>query len=42
VRVIDQARLGFREGTSDKVYEVELVEVATNQYVVNLRFGRRG
>jgi hypothetical protein len=42
VRVIDQARLWFREGTSDKVYEVDLVEVATGQYVVNFRFGRRG
>ena len=42
MRVIEQARLTFREGTSDKVYEVDLVEVATGQYVVNFRFGRRG
>jgi len=42
VRVIEQARLWFREGTSDKVYEVDLVEVAPNQYVVNFRYGRRG
>jgi hypothetical protein len=42
VRVIEQARLEFREGTSDKVYEVDLVEVASGQYVVNFRFGRRG
>jgi hypothetical protein len=42
VRVIEQARLGFRQGTSDKVYEVDLVEVAPAQYVVNFRFGRRG
>jgi hypothetical protein len=42
VRVIEQARLWFREGTSDKLYEVDLVEVATGQYVVNFRFGRRG
>jgi hypothetical protein len=42
MRVIDQARLWFREGNSDKVYEVDLVEVAPNQYVVNFRFGRRG
>jgi len=40
--VIDQARLWFREGTSDKVYEVDLVEVAPNQHVINFRFGRRG
>ena len=42
MRVIEQARLWFREGTSDKLYEVDLVEVATGQYVVNFRFGRRG
>src|SRR6185436_14110631 len=27
---------------SDKVYEVDLVEVASGQYVVNFRYGRRG
>ena len=42
MKVIDQARLWFREGNSDKVYEVDLVEFATGQYVVNFRFGRRG
>jgi len=42
VRVIEQSRLWFREGASDKVYEIDLVEVAANQYVVNFRFGRRG
>lgn len=42
MRVIEQARLWFREGTSDKVYEVDLVEVVTGQFVVNFRYGRRG
>jgi hypothetical protein len=42
VRVIEQARLWFREGASDKVYEVDLVEVAAGQHVVNFRYGRRG
>src|SRR5262245_43447567 len=42
MRVVEPARLGFREGKSDKVYEVDLVEVTTGQYVVNFRFGRRG
>ena len=42
MRIVEQARLGFREGTSDKVYEVDIVEVAAEQYVVNFRFGRRG
>ena len=42
VRVIEQARLWVREGNSDKVYEIDLVEVAAGQHVVNFRFGRRG
>ncbi|HUJ60991.1 MAG TPA: WGR domain-containing protein [Kofleriaceae bacterium] len=42
MRVIEQARLWFREGNSDKVYEIDLVELVANQYVVNFRFGRRG
>lgn len=42
MKVVERARLGFREGNSDKVYEVDLVEVAPDQYVVNFRFGRRG
>ncbi len=42
MRVIDQARLWFREGNSDKVYEIDLVEVAAGQPVVNFRYGRRG
>src|SRR6187401_3173748 len=42
MRVVEQARLGFREGKSDKLYEVDLVEVAADQYVVNFRYGRRG
>src|SRR5207253_2927319 len=35
-------RLEFRQGTSDKVYEVDLCEVGPGQYVVNFRYGRRG
>ncbi|HEX5060893.1 MAG TPA: hypothetical protein VFV99_16110 [Kofleriaceae bacterium] len=42
MRVIEQARLWFREGNSDKVYEIDLVEVAAGQHVVNFRYGRRG
>ena len=42
MRVIEQARLWFREGASDKVYDIDLVEVATGQHVVNFRYGRRG
>jgi predicted DNA-binding WGR domain protein len=32
----------FQEGKSDKVYEVDLLEVGAGQYVVNFRYGRRG
>jgi predicted DNA-binding WGR domain protein len=42
MRIVDSARLWFAEGNSDKVYEVDIVEVAVNQYVVNFRYGRRG
>jgi len=42
MKLIDRARLGFREGNSDKVYEVDLLEVASDQHVVNFRYGRRG
>nr|WP_255651147.1 WGR domain-containing protein [Cesiribacter sp. SM1] len=34
--------LYFREGNSDKVYELELQEVGAGEYVVNFRYGRRG
>jgi hypothetical protein len=42
MRLINQVRLEFREGTSDKVYEVDLCEVGPDQFVVNFRYGRRG
>ena len=42
MRVIDQVRLHDRDGSSDKVYEIDLVEVAPGQHVVNFRSGRRG
>lgn len=42
MRVIDQVRLFDREGTSDKVFEIELVELGPGQHVVNFRSGRRG
>ncbi len=42
MKVIDRARLGLREGASDKLYEADLVEVIAGQFVVNFRFGRRG
>ncbi len=40
--LVQQTILAFREGTSDKVYEVDLCEVGGDQFVVNFRYGRAG
>src|SRR5512135_1548408 len=42
MKLIKQTKLVFAEGRSDKVYEVDLCEVGTNQFVVNFRYGKRG
>ena len=42
MRLVKQSKLYFRQGKSDKVYEVDLCEVGANQFVVNFRYGRRG
>lgn len=42
MRLLKQVRLYFQEGTSDKVYEIDLCEIASGRCVVNYRFGRRG
>jgi predicted DNA-binding WGR domain protein len=42
MKLIQKTRLVFREGKSDKVYEVDLCEVGADQFVVNFRYGRRG
>jgi len=42
VKLLEQVTLLFQEGKSDKVYEVDLLEVGAGQYVVNFRYGRRG
>jgi HEAT repeat protein len=42
MKLIEQISLWNREGSADKVYEVDLCEVGPNQYVVNFRYGRRG
>lgn len=41
MKLIRQTQLHFREGNSDKVYEVDLCETS-GQYLVNFRYGRRG
>ncbi len=42
MNIVRQSRLSFQEGNSDKVYEVDLVEVGSDRFVVNFRYGRRG
>ncbi|AHM62898.1 hypothetical protein D770_23265 [Flammeovirgaceae bacterium 311] len=42
MQIIKDASLFFREGNSDKVYELELQQAGTGEYVVNFRYGRRG
>jgi predicted DNA-binding WGR domain protein len=42
MKLIQQTSLWFSEGNSDKIYEVDLCEVGSGQFVVNFRYGRRG
>ncbi|OKH33459.1 hypothetical protein NIES2119_23060 [[Phormidium ambiguum] IAM M-71] len=42
MQLIKRTTLHFQEGTSDKVYEVDLCLVGSDRYVVNFRYGRRG
>ena len=41
MRLIKQSILYFKEGNSDKVYEIDLCDVGNDKYVVNFRYGRR-
>src|SRR5687768_11270440 len=41
MKLVCQTKLQFKEGNSDKVYEVDLCE-AGEKYLVNFRYGRRG
>ncbi len=42
MKLIKQSKLFFKEGNSDKIYEIDLCEISNGLYVVNFRFGRRG
>jgi hypothetical protein len=45
MKLIKQIKLSFKEGNSDKVYEVDLCELSRvddERYFVNFRYGRRG
>ena len=41
MKLIKRTTLHYQEGTSDKVYEVDLCQIE-QAYVVNFRYGRRG
>jgi predicted DNA-binding WGR domain protein len=41
MKLIRQTKLHFKEGNSDKVYEIDLCEINA-QFVVNFRYGRKG
>ncbi|NLR60181.1 hypothetical protein HGH93_18860 [Chitinophaga polysaccharea] len=42
MRIVRNVKLFFREGNSDKTYEIDLCEVGPEQYIVNFRYGKRG
>jgi predicted DNA-binding WGR domain protein len=42
MKLIKRTTLHYREGTSDKVYEVDICQTGEAQYVVNFRYGKRG
>lgn len=42
MKLIKQQKLHYQDQKSDKVYEVDLCEIGTNQYLVNFRYGKRG
>lgn len=42
MKLVRQRVLHYREGSSDKVYEVDLCEIGPDRYLVNFRYGRRG
>ncbi len=42
MKLLKRTTLLYQEGSSDKVYEVDLCQTAENLYVINFRYGRRG
>ncbi|KIA97627.1 hypothetical protein OA93_14040 [Flavobacterium sp. KMS] len=42
MKLIKQIKLFYKEGNSDKVYEIDLCSIDDTNYVVNFRYGRRG
>lgn len=42
MRLVKQTILYFKEGNSDKTYEIDLCAIDKDKFVVNFRYGRRG
>lgn len=42
MKLIKQIKLFYKEGNSDKVYEIDLCSIDADNYVVNFRYGKRG
>lgn len=42
MKLIKQIKLFYKEGNSDKVYEIDLCAIDDTNFVVNFRYGRRG
>lgn len=42
MKILDQCVLVWRDGATERVHEVDLVEVSRGQCVVNFRYGKRG
>jgi len=42
MKLIQQSKLFFKEGNSDKVYEIDLCALSPHEYLVNFRYGKRG
>ncbi|WP_088240393.1 HEAT repeat domain-containing protein [Calothrix rhizosoleniae] len=42
MKLIKKTTLHYQQGSSDKVYEVDLCEITPGSYVVNFRYGKRG
>ena len=42
MRLVQHTKLFFKEGKSDKTYEIDLCQVGEGEFLVNFRYGRRG
>lgn len=42
MKLIKQTKLFYIEGKSDKIYEIDLCELSSQEFLVNFRYGRRG